>query len=104
MSDVSVVLSPSWKTVWLVCKDCRKRSSGPAKLKPKAVMADIKRATKDVRPKPRVVTTSCLGLCPKHAMTIAVAGEGHRTHAASVCAVADVERAMAALRNPALRA
>jgi predicted metal-binding protein len=102
MSDLPVVLTPSWKTVWLVCKDCRKRSGGHTKLKPKEVASDIKRAMRDAKPRPRIVLTACLGLCPKNALTIAVAGEGHRTHAAAVAAIADVERAVATLRNPAM--
>jgi hypothetical protein len=96
-----VVSSPVLQSLLLVCKDCKKRSSGPGKLKPKAVSSEIRRATKDQRPKPRVVLTTCLGICPKDAMAIAFAGGADGTRVAEVRTIADVQRMMPMLLSAA---
>jgi len=60
----------------LVCKACGKRSSGPRDdARPKQVAKAIKQAAKDQRRKVRVVLTGCLGLCPKRATAVVVAGQ-----------------------------
>lgn len=59
----------------MVCKACGKRSSGPAKGgKPKKIAEEFKHTGKAARLKTRVVLTSCLGLCPKNATAVVVAG------------------------------
>lgn len=65
---------PSWEAAVLVCKDCGKRSSGPRELKIKVVVSELKRSLRKARPRPRCVLTSCLGLCPKGAVAVALAG------------------------------
>ncbi len=65
---------PSWDTVVLVCKDCRKRRNGPAKLKAKDIVGALRRASRDLKPRPRMLVTGCLGLCPKAATAVAMVG------------------------------
>lgn len=57
----------------LVCKKCLGRIDDGKKLR-KALKSEAKNrsAVQDVRP-PRVVTTSCLGICPKRAVVVASA-------------------------------
>lgn len=60
----------------LVCKACGKRSSGPRDdASPKKVAKALMQAAKDQRRKVRVVLTGCLGLCPKRATAVVVAGK-----------------------------
>lgn len=66
--------TPRWETVYLVCKACGKRGSGPKDSKPKAIAAALRRREKGQRPRPRVVFSSCLGLCPKSATAVARVG------------------------------
>lgn len=77
MTSDSIVLSrPRWDTVVLVCRACRKRGDGPTGMPAKGVIQGVRRALDDLRPRPRIVQTSCLGLCPKGATAIAAAGRG----------------------------
>lgn len=94
---VETLTEPSWKSVVLVCKDCRKRSNGSGKLKPKAVASEARQTTKEAEPRPRVLLTTCLGLCPKGAMTIGVAGAAKGTRVAAVKTLAAVDRAVTLL-------
>ncbi|MDP9899243.1 hypothetical protein [Variovorax ginsengisoli] len=55
----------------LICKQCQKRSSGPAKLKAKDLQQPFKRALGGARLRLRIVQTTCLGLCPKKAIAVA---------------------------------
>ncbi len=66
--------APSWQSALLVCKACGKRSSGPRRVKTKAVASEVKRLMRASRPRARVVMTSCLGLCPKGAVAVAMVG------------------------------
>lgn len=66
--------TPRWDTVYLVCKACGKRDNGPKDFKPKAIVAVAKQRSKLERPRPRVVFSSCLGLCPKAAVAVARIG------------------------------
>jgi predicted metal-binding protein len=66
------VMRPSWQALVLVCKSCRKRSSGPKDVKPKALALELRRAAKAARVTTRVALTTCMGLCPKGATTVAV--------------------------------
>lgn len=72
-------LRVSWDSVLLVCRQCAKRSSGPADLKTKSVVKALRSGAKASKPMPRVVQTSCLGPCPKRAMTVASIGPGRQT-------------------------
>jgi hypothetical protein len=67
----TVILSPGWESLFLVCKDCRRRKDGPKHLKAKALAREIKHQTKDSAPGARVVLTTCLKLCPKKATSVA---------------------------------
>ena len=60
-----------------MCKACRKRGNAPNQLKAGALVRAIHEGLRPMTPRPRVVTTSCLGLCPKGATAVAlVAGNG----------------------------
>jgi len=61
----------SFHTVVLVCRECERRSSGPGGFKSKAVRKTLKQAARGARGEVRVVASSCLGPCPKKAMTVA---------------------------------
>jgi hypothetical protein len=101
MSGADAVLeAPSWTSVVLVCRDCRRRGNGPGKLKPKAVVSEVRRAVKEAKPRPRVVLTTCLGVCPKGAMTVGFAGAVGGTRVAAVETLADVDTAVALLLGP----
>ncbi len=70
-------IRPGWRTAILVCKACEKRRSGPRKTKAKEIGRAIARAARDSRlGKVRVVYTTCLGACPKKALTIAATPPG----------------------------
>jgi hypothetical protein len=69
--DETIALSPSWESLFLVCKDCRRRKDGPKHFKAKALAKEIKHRVKDSAPRTRVVLTTCLKLCPKKATSVA---------------------------------
>ena len=73
MLEIPIVRVPKWRRVYLVCEDCHARSRGP-KRKAKALVSALKKSVGVERPRPRVMTTGCLGLCPKRATAIAVVG------------------------------
>ena len=98
MSDNAARVSlPSWDAVVLVCKACRKRAGLPASLKSKTVAAEVRNATRDRKRRPRVLLTSCLGLCPKSAAAIAAFTSGAKPRIAAVQALAQVEPTVNAL-------
>ena len=67
-------LRPGWKSVVLVCKACEKRSKGPKKIGAREVAKQLGRACRDAKvPRVRVVLTTCMGVCPKKAFTVAAA-------------------------------
>ena len=74
----------------LVCKDCRKRSSGP-ELKTKQLAGGLRSLAKDSGRKARVVTTSCLGLCPRKATAVALVPRGEALRAMAVVSLSQVE-------------
>ena len=84
----SAAETPRWTRVYLVCKACGKRGGGPKDYKPKVIAAALRKRSKEERPRPRVVFTSCLGLCPKAATAVARVG-------------ADSPMRIAAIRSPA---
>jgi hypothetical protein len=72
--DETVIFSPGWESLFLVCKDCRRRKDGPKHLKARALAKEIKHQTKDSAPGARIVLTTCLKLCPKKATSVAFIG------------------------------
>jgi predicted metal-binding protein len=82
--------SPSWNALLLVCKACRKRGSGPKGMKTRDVTAELRRGLKSTKPRPRVVTSSCLGLCPKRAVAIAAVAAGSAPRIVAVESVAQL--------------
>jgi hypothetical protein len=63
-------VEPSWDALVLVCKTCRKRRNGPRDVKAKGLALDIRKSAKSQGLKPRVLLTSCQGLCPKEATSV----------------------------------
>jgi predicted metal-binding protein len=84
---------PSWQAAILVCKDCQKRSSGPTSVKAKAVASMLKETVRGRKPRPRIVMSGCLGICPKRAIVIAAVSEDG-AKVASIRRPADAEEAM----------
>jgi predicted metal-binding protein len=77
MSNIfPLIETPSWDTVILICKDCRKRKNGLQHLKSKALVKIARRDLPAASPRPRVASVSCLGVCPKHAIAVACLGYG----------------------------
>ncbi len=71
------LLRAGWMTVVMVCKACEKRSKGPKRLAAKGLAKELRRACRDARlNRPLVVLTSCMGACPKKAITVATLGAG----------------------------
>ncbi len=69
------LLRAGWKSVVLVCRACEKRSKGPKRLAAKGLAKELRRACRDAHvSRPRVVLTSCLGACPRKAITVATVG------------------------------
>ena len=97
MSDDPAMAKPSWRSAVLVCKDCKdckKRRNGPGKLKPKAVAAMMKHAARKSAQRPRVMMTSCPGICPEQAMALGLLGASGDTCVAIVKSISQVERVM----------
>ena len=86
--------SPSWDALLLVCKTCRRRSQAPKGLKNKAVVQQAKRALSQLRPRPRVVLSSCLGLCPKAATAVAVIGGGRPARIVAIHSQTELDTAL----------
>ncbi len=77
--DTPAPLKPGWKSVVLVCRSCEKRSKGPKKISARDVAKQLARACRDAKvPRARVVLTSCMGVCPKKAFTVAAAAPSGR--------------------------
>ena len=91
------MIETKWDSVLLVCKDCRKRSKGPRDLKSKAVVSALKHAAKETRPRPRIVSVSCLGICPSGALAVARVGGGAATQVACIATLDQVAGASQAL-------
>lgn len=101
-NDVAEVNDPDVRparfgAVYLVCKACGKRSSGPKKLKPKEVAGLVRQASKTGIVRSRVVLTTCLGLCPKKATAVARVASGTPTRIVAIAARQEVGRAVALL-------
>jgi len=69
-SKAEFVVPVKFDSVVLVCGDCEKRSSGPARLNAKDVRKEFKHRLADTPHKFRIVQSSCIGLCPKKALVV----------------------------------
>jgi hypothetical protein len=96
----AVILHPDWDTIVLACRACRKRGRGPTALSGKVAVREARRALKAVRPRPRVVATDCLGLCPDGAIAIVAARAGCAPRAVAVPEAAGIGDAVLALLGP----
>lgn len=95
MKPLPTALEPSFHGVLLVCRECEKRGSGPKDLRSKDVRKVARQCVKAERGRVRVVTSSCLGPCPKKAMTVAFVASDPA--ASRMAAVADEAQAEAAI-------
>jgi hypothetical protein len=86
--------APAWDTVMLICKECGKRKNGPDDLKSKALVKLARGHLKKSTPRPRVVSSSCLGVCPKGAIAVACVGGSHAPRLACVDTQAAFDDAM----------
>ena len=93
-----------WDAVFLVCKACGKRSHAPKNLKPKTLVAGLRQATKAAASRPKIVLTSCLGLCPKKAMAVASVGAGQAPRIAAIESRRQLEAFAAPARTTSRRA
>jgi predicted metal-binding protein len=85
-----------WNSLFLVCKQCRKRGNGPDE-KAKKLMGVIRGQTRDSASRPRVVLTNCLGVCPKEATAVAFASPDVSPRVFSVKSESELETAVAYL-------
>jgi hypothetical protein len=69
--DDAITFSPSWESLVLICRDCRRRKDGPKHIKARELAKEIKHRVKDSAPLARVVLSTCLKLCPKKATSVA---------------------------------
>jgi hypothetical protein len=68
-----VAVRPRRPTPILICKKCLKRVDQGSRLK-RALKSELKRRSgAGTGKKPRLVTTGCFGICPKHAVVLASA-------------------------------
>lgn len=100
MKHTDLPVEPRWQAVLLVCRQCGKRSSGPKSLKAKDVMKTLRLAARTQRPRPRVLVTGCLGLCPKKALAIARVGGPQAARLIGVKTTDEAEQALALLNAP----
>ena len=78
----------------LVCRDCRKRRNGPADIKPKSLLKLVRHAARGSCPKPRVVLTSCLGVCPRGATAVAAVSVDTAPQVICVTSCAELKAAL----------
>ncbi|CCE02545.1 conserved hypothetical protein [Bradyrhizobium sp. STM 3809] len=85
-----------------VCRKCLKRSDDPKGII-KGIKKAIKRETKRVSASngksPRIVVTSCFGLCPKRAVVMTGSARAARGEYVLVTAAGDVAGALARLHD-----
>jgi predicted metal-binding protein len=68
-----VTIRPRRATPILVCRKCLSRMAGGKKLKTALKKQLKRRSTAQAVKRPKLVVTGCLGICPKHAVTVASA-------------------------------
>lgn len=71
-----LLVKPKFGGLALVCGECEKRSNGPSKLNARQVRKILKGELHNLPQRLRVVQCTCLGLCPKKAIAVAVAANG----------------------------
>lgn len=89
------------RTPILVCRKCLKRAPNGCDLK-RALKCALKRSSSD-ESKPRMVMTSCFGICPKRAVVVASGATLARGECVLLATATDAEQAAAMLlplRNP----
>jgi hypothetical protein len=89
-----VTVQPQWNEIVLICKDCKRRNDGPKKIKTRAVVAETKAVLRDRRSRPRVVMSTCLGVCPKSELAIAVAGSAAGPRVVTLATLTEVGKAV----------
>jgi|GEM_PF-4881249 len=94
---------PKWDAVFLVCNECHKRGSGPKHSKPKELVVTLRKHAGATRPRPRVLMTGCLGLCPKAATAVARVGCDAPTRIVAVKSKKQLEAALPLLRDDVLQ-
>ena len=95
-------LRPGFRSVVMVCRLCERRSKGPRKLRAKEVAKALSRACRRAGvPRPRMVLTSCLGACPKKAITVVAARPGATLEMLAFRRGDDAEAAVGRLYAPA---
>ncbi len=92
--------TPKWDGVILICKQCRKRKNGPDDIKSKSLVKIARHHLKEQRPRPRVLSTGCLGVCPKGAVVVAGVGRGVAAWTLSVATLEEFDEAMPRLLAP----
>jgi len=85
--------NPKWNAAFLICRQCRKRKNGPH-MKAKVLVTTVRGITRDVEPRPRIVLTSCLGLCPKGATALAYVGGAVDPRVVAIKSCAKLEAVM----------
>ena len=94
-------LSPPWGMLILVCGECQRRKAPPLDLDAKTMRRALKEQLRDLRPKTRILESRCLGICPKHGLTVTVAGGGE-TRIAEVDGLDAAQRLAQTLRAETL--
>ncbi|WP_418317632.1 hypothetical protein [Piscinibacter sakaiensis] len=92
---------PTWQSLVIVCRACAKRSKGPKGFTAKSFAGEARRTSKDVRPRPRIILSTCLGLCPKKAQAVAVVGAGGGLRIAAMQSLDDAANVPDMLRHAA---
>jgi predicted metal-binding protein len=86
--------SPKWDALLLICRKCRKRGEGAGDVKPKTLAKIAHSLLKEHEPRPRVVLTGCLGVCPKAATTVAYLGGGIAPRVIAVASWEELDEAL----------
>ena len=87
---------PKWDALLLICRKCKDRD-GAGEVKPKTLAKIARSLMKEHEPRPRVVLTGCLGVCPKGATTVAHIGNGFTPRVIAVASWEELEQALPVL-------
>jgi predicted metal-binding protein len=88
-ADDSQRVKTNFGGVVLVCRECEDRKNGPSKLRAKDVRRELKRGLVQSVVRLRIVECSCLGLCPRKAISVTAVTPNHALLAAELCAKDD---------------
>lgn len=72
----ALLVKPKFGGLALVCGECEQRSNGPSKLKARQLRKILKGELHHLPQRLRVVQCTCLGLCPKKAIAVALTADG----------------------------